>query len=1641
MSPAHPLQAEEFEALQAIYGDANVTFREDYHTLLVAIPDTATFAFEISPAYPENLQCPIVSFPSIHDKHAWLTDSLQAKMETAASTSIQYGQVCLFDMIEAAMTYLQEQKDTFNDEYDSPPPSFASSKSKKAKAPPPPPPSKSKAATKKPNSPPAAKSSMRTATDVIHRMLWDDQINQHEVVVGYLDRFLGIMERPITSFNWGDISTISHMETAIPKHRIQYFKWKGDIVWDKRCRMDRVFGSSGHDVVDFSVADASDVSNAAAVASPQISAADIPYFPPFYTNHDRPNAFLCIRITSPEVVAACVAVQESIVARDPRLRAALLPSQKLHCTLRMLRLASVQDLTVARRVLQESQGLLHRCLSSVQLHLSGVSNFGNRVIHAEVNCPALSEIVALLHRRLAAVGVGLIGNHDPFQAHVTLCKLSRDLSKRIQTIDRASYADVATQSLGVQRIEAIEFCAVGPQLDSDRFYSRLAPSLPISVPPPTLPIEFPAVAPPCAIILRGVPGSGKSTLARAITEHCKTKQWSFSVCSADTFFDTIQFDKSRLSEAHDDCRERFVQALSANVDVVVVDNTNLQAENVQSYLDLVAATVPNLYKTYVWPLEAPDAAACVRRSVHEIPPETMARYVTGGIAPLSPTTLAAVTHMESLRSPMTPKPAKALSLPSSIVYAAVFLDDASKARLRGHCQPIHDQVVIDHVTIAFQPSAELIMNLHLGSTVKFEATAMAANATVQAVVVSQPHVGGWENPGKPHVTISVTKGTPPKASHELLATTHAVPLPFSIPLSGVVGVCLSGQRRLTTFSDFLGASDASSGDHPVSLSSASSVSVPPTVKSLHVFDFDLTLVRAPPRHHGIQVLSPEQQAQIGNDWYRSPLSLHPKQKLVPLPALAELKAIDGATETMGVVLTARSVKLTSAVSAVLATFGAADVPVIGKPEHLIADLHGQTQEAQTAARAEENIAFKLSALATWVQANPQLDRLVVYEDDDAILEALYSWSGRQTSSLSIEIIDSKRMYMGKPFSVVQWLKNLGGATSSAYWARAEAVLKQLQEYCGTSAVVRPFGSFALHRSSDLDVLVSIPNHETARQAVERVAATLRRHGFVDIYESGSSRCPLLKIRWPDATAAPIDLDIVFAHEAALAAFDATATTEINFDRYFSSNDPDDRAILGLATLCHVQSTIQSSGSVSFDVFARCVDVVVHQFKAQCLHGTAYNPVPTFKITEAVAAYCSTLQGAQLPLKDVVQGFYASSPRLNYDNVFVSPHLQACVAQAFAEGHAICTDESFPSSGTLARLVQRREACVDPSEIISLRVSYAPLSRLSTTVWTLTQWFNWAMGKALRELYRDHNVQVDPMFPTQGMARTFGVLGNLDQTVAFLKAFASRLATDSEQQIQVDVVVAAAPPLSPSPPQTPKEKADEGKTSEGPSVLMKFPRTKHLLANNAISRDDLVLDPHDAAAFLKTRVTCQEKVDGANLGFFLTDDFQVVAQNRSHFTTAETAPQFKGLDMWIQVHQFELCELLSPPGRYVLYGEWLYAQHSIAYSKLPSYFLAFDIYDRETQTFWSVAKVQAALEETSIHMVPTVFSGVCSSMDDFKAMLETKSEFYDGPVEGVVIRKETPDELIARAKLVRDDFIQHIDEHWTKKGVVKNQLHF
>jgi ATP-dependent RNA circularization protein (DNA/RNA ligase family) len=225
-----------------------------------------------------------------------------------------------------------------------------------------------------------------------------------------------------------------------------------------------------------------------------------------------------------------------------------------------------------------------------------------------------------------------------------------------------------------------------------------------------------------------------------------------------------------------------------------------------------------------------------------------------------------------------------------------------------------------------------------------------------------------------------------------------------------------------------------------------------------------------------------------------------------------------------------------------------------------------------------------------------------------------------------------------------------------------------------------------------------------------------------------------------------------------------------------------------------------------------------------------------------------------------------------------------------------------------------------------------------------------------------------------------------------------------------------------------------------SDFLKFPRTHHLFCTSKnVDREDLFMDPKDAKIFYSNFVTIEEKIDGANLGFSIDKEtMNILSQNRSHYVTSQTASQWKMLDSWIADHP-KLFEVLDP--NFILYGEWVYARHSVEYDRLPGYFIAFDIYDTKNRYFLSVQERNKRLSGTDIPIIKTIATGNFSQ-DDIVKLLNGSSHYRTkGALEGVYVRIDSEKKLEHRSKCVRSDFIQEIEEHWSSRELEKNVIDY
>ena len=252
-----------------------------------------------------------------------------------------------------------------------------------------------------------------------------------------------------------------------------------------------------------------------------------------------------------------------------------------------------------------------------------------------------------------------------------------------------------------------------------------------------------------------------------------------------------------------------------------------------------------------------------------------------------------------------------------------------------------------------------------------------------------------------------------------------------------------------------------------------------------------------------------------------------------------------------------------------------------------------------------------------------------------------------------------------------------------------------------------------------------------------------------------------------------------------------------------------------------------------------------------------------------------------------------------------------------------------------------------------------------------------------------------------------------------------------------------------------EAAQEGvRRLSTPPLIYKFPRTPHLINVGAATDDDLHTDLAAFSSLVSTscqgtagcpaRIVVTEKIDGANMGLSLSSSRdRIVVQNRSHYVNSSSHEQFRKLDAWIDRHNEGLRQILDRDPyfaeRYILFGEWVYATHSIAYSHLPDWLLVYDLYDRSTKTFTDSQGLKALLEGTNICTVPVLFEGDrMPTKEELLGMIQRRSQFYDGRVEGVYVKVEENGWVRLRGKVVRSDFIAG-NEHWSRGIIRANEL--
>jgi len=236
------------------------------------------------------------------------------------------------------------------------------------------------------------------------------------------------------------------------------------------------------------------------------------------------------------------------------------------------------------------------------------------------------------------------------------------------------------------------------------------------------------------------------------------------------------------------------------------------------------------------------------------------------------------------------------------------------------------------------------------------------------------------------------------------------------------------------------------------------------------------------------------------------------------------------------------------------------------------------------------------------------------------------------------------------------------------------------------------------------------------------------------------------------------------------------------------------------------------------------------------------------------------------------------------------------------------------------------------------------------------------------------------------------------------------------------------------------------TSHGDFV--KYPRTPHLFGSKGTD-DDKHLSEAESVRFLADEsLIVEEKIDGTNVGIHFSESGSLVLQCRGHLVMEGMHPQYDLFKQWATVKRPVLEERLEC--RYILFGEWMYARHSVHYRQLPHYFFEFDVFDKEEGAFVSLDRRQALLAGSGVHMVPVVHEGSIRRKQlekligpsSFDSLFENPTTGRtENVMEGLYLRTESQGVVTGRAKFVRPEFIEKVKEstHWQRQPMVPNLL--
>ena len=251
-------------------------------------------------------------------------------------------------------------------------------------------------------------------------------------------------------------------------------------------------------------------------------------------------------------------------------------------------------------------------------------------------------------------------------------------------------------------------------------------------------------------------------------------------------------------------------------------------------------------------------------------------------------------------------------------------------------------------------------------------------------------------------------------------------------------------------------------------------------------------------------------------------------------------------------------------------------------------------------------------------------------------------------------------------------------------------------------------------------------------------------------------------------------------------------------------------------------------------------------------------------------------------------------------------------------------------------------------------------------------------------------------------------------------------------------------------------------------IVKYPRTQHLQGSRLQEGDEDLSQVPFNEIFGKN-IVIEEKIDGANSAVSFDGEGNLLLQSRGHYLDGGFRERHYNLmKQWANFNRDLFYNALG--SRYIMYGEWMYAKHTVFYDALPDYFMEFDIFDRDRQVFLDTPSRKKITEKIGIiSSVPVLAEGIFRSKEKILSYLGNSNYITENHIEvlrklaerqnldverqvretdpsmlmeGLYIKVEQNGVVEERGKYVRASFFQCVNEaksHWQTRPIIPNQL--